>query len=255
MAKLNLINGLKLQNINEVWNYLGWQPSESQVEKFCLLQSLLKEENQKVNLTRLVNGNDFWINQILDSLWPIQNELKDDNFSKKVIDVGTGCGLPGLAIAIAMPKAEVWLIDSIIRKTCAIQKITHALNLNKRVQIITKRIEIVGQEPNFRESFDIALARAVSSAPVVAEYLVPLVKLSGEALLYKGKWSQESNDLLQEAIVPLNATIKNFETLELPDARGTRSIIRLVKIKSCPQKYPRRIGTPTKKPLGTKKLF
>ena len=98
---------------NQIWQYLEWQPSSEQVKKLTQYQYLLQKWNQKVNLTRLINGQDFWVSQILDSILPFKNELKNQFRSFKAIDVGTGCGLPGLAIAILFPKSSITLVDSI----------------------------------------------------------------------------------------------------------------------------------------------
>ena len=103
---------------NKVWTKLQWKPSTEQFKQFITLQELLKEWNKKVNLTCLTEGNDFWISQILDSLWPLTNELTDQAQNFSIIDVGTGCGLPGLALAIAFPNASITLVDSIKKKTC-----------------------------------------------------------------------------------------------------------------------------------------
>ena len=96
------------------WNQLTWQPSGDQLQQFQRLQELLREWNGRVNLTRLVEGEDYWISQIFDSLWPLQRWLSD-NKPLTVVDVGTGGGFPGLAIAIAMPQAQVTLVDSVGR--------------------------------------------------------------------------------------------------------------------------------------------
>ncbi len=101
---------------SHIWKVINWEPLSVQIEQLLQLQALLYEWNKKINLTRLVNGNDFWISQVLDSLWPVKNELKECATSKRVIDVGSGCGFPGLAIAIALPNSEVTLIDSVTKK-------------------------------------------------------------------------------------------------------------------------------------------
>ena len=94
------------------------------------------------------------------------------------------------------------------------------------------------------------MARAVAEAPVAAEYLMPLIKPNGEALLYIGKWSQFDNKVLTKALKPLKGKIKTIQTLELPGHRGTRHLIHLEAISTCPDNYPRPIGLPKKRPLG-----
>jgi len=162
---------------------LAWQPSTKQLEQFEQLQFFLKKWNTKLNLTRLLEGNDYWIGQVIDSLWPFTNELQNSDVTKKIIDVGSGCGLPGLAIAIALPKVSLTLVDSISRKTTAIKSISEELGLNSRVSVVNERVELLGQQISYRGSYDIALARAVGTAEVVAEYLVPFLDNSGDIIL------------------------------------------------------------------------
>ena len=171
------------------WDALGWQPSHAQIEQLVELQGLLQSWNQRVNLTRLVDGNDFWVGQVFDSLWPLASELQTPEMPLHWMDVGTGGGVPGLAIAIALPQAQVTLLDSVGRKTAAVEAMASALGLADRVLVRTERIETTGRDRTFRGSFDRAVARAVAAAPVVAEYLIPLLKSEGQALLYRGQWT------------------------------------------------------------------
>ena len=233
-----------------IWQKIEWQPSKMQIQQLVKLQELLELWNKKLNLTRLINGQDYWIAQVLDSLWPLQNELKFPNKPLNCIDVGSGCGFPGIAVAIAMPRTKVTLVDSAIKKTAALKDIATKLELSSRVSVRAERIETTGQNLLFRQNFDLAMARAVAPANVLAEYLIPLVKPKGDALIYKGHWSMQEEKSLQNALVPLNSTIKSKRKLELPSNRGIRHAIRLSPNGNCPSKYPRSIGKPCKKPLG-----
>ncbi len=230
---------------------LEWQPSYQQMDQLVALQELLFEWNRRVNLTRLIEGKRYWIGQVFDSLWPIKSELKRPDLKLKCIDIGTGCGFPGLAVAIALPRATCILVDSVRRKTSALEKITQELGLSSRVKIRTQRAELIGQDATCRGMFDLAMARAVAIAPIVVEYLVPLIKVNGEALIYKGKWSPKDEVLLLKALNPLKAHISKVERLYLPADLGIRHQIRVKASDSCPKVYPRTIGIPAKNPLGT----
>jgi len=122
-----------------VWETINWSPSLYQIGQFFQLQDLLIEWNTQVNLTRLLKGSDYWVSQVLDSLWPLREELQESQKFRKIIDIGTGCGFPGLAIAIALPNSQVTLIDSVGRKTNAVKSISKALGLESRVCIRTER--------------------------------------------------------------------------------------------------------------------
>ena len=242
-------NNAKLSHLN-VWNELKWEPTNKQLSQFMQLQELLREWNKKINLTRLVDGDDFWITQVCDSLLPLQRELQYPKFSQKYIDVGSGCGFPGIAIAIAMPNSNITLLDSSSKKTIFLKEVSKTIELSSRITILTKRAESAGKEVILRGTFDYAIARAVAPISVVAEYLVPFLNSRGQALIYKGNWTKIEQQILKKALTELNAEIKQTQKFSLPDNRGIRNIIRISSNKPCPNQYPRAIGKPKKKPLG-----
>ncbi len=233
-----------------LWEKLNWYPTARQLEQFSTVQKLLSYYNTQVNLTRLIHGEDYWIGQIFDSLWPFQAELNHQPEKLTCIDVGTGCGFPGFAIAIGLTKATITLVDSTKKKTKILKEISRELGLNSRINVLTERIESTGQNRHYRSRYDLAIARAVADAPVVAEYLIPLIKQTGEALLFKGNWCQIESQNLTKALTILNASIEKIESIELPSNRGKRHLIRLKSLATCPSVYPRSIGVPAKKPLG-----
>ena len=233
------------------WDALGWQPSQAQRDQLVALQGQLQSWNQKVNLTRLVDGDDFWVGQVFDSLWPLTGELQSPEQPLHWIDVGTGGGFPGLAIAIALPKARVTLLDSVGRKTAAVEAMANTLGLADRVRVRTERIETTGRDGAFRGSFDRAVARAVAAAPVVAEYLVPLLNTDGQALLYRGQWNDIDAVPFNRALRLLQAHLVEVQHRQLPNDRGTRHLLRVQPNGPCPRSYPRAVGTPSREPLGT----
>ena len=232
------------------WDALGWQPSQAQRDQLVTLQGLLKSWNQRVNLTRLVDGDDFWVGQVFDSLWPLAGELQAPEEPLQWIDVGTGGGFPGLAIAIALPQARLTLLDSVGRKTAAVEAMASSLGLADRVRVRTERIETTGRDGTFRGSFDRAVARAVAAAPVVAEYLVPLLKTDGQALLYRGQWNDTDAVPFNRALRLLQARLVEVQHRQLPSERGTRHLLRVQPTGACPRSYPRAVGTPSRDPLG-----
>ena len=234
----------------DLWTALRWEPSPEQLQDLIKLQELLRHWNRQLNLTRLVDGDDFWINQVFDSLWPLQNELNSADRPRRCIDVGTGGGFPGLAIAIALPGAQLVLLDSVSRKTAAVAAMAEALGLSERVEVRTERIETTAHDPRWRNSFDLAMARAVASAPVVAEYLVPMLQPEGAALLYRGQWSKADGTELDRALQALHAKVSAVQRQDLPSRRGLRHVLRVRPTAPCPKQFPRAVGLPTKFPLG-----
>ncbi len=236
-----------------LWQELGWQPSDAQQQQLIALQEQLRQWNSRLNLTRLVEGDDFWIAQVFDSLWPLVPLLQSAAAAEplRLIDVGTGGGFPGLAVAIVLPNAQLTLVDSVGRKVEAVRAMAAALGLGERVTLRCERIERTGQHKACRGQFDWAMARAVASAPVVAEYLVPLLKPQGRALLYRGQWSEADQGELEAALSPLRARIEQCLARELPTGRGSRTALVVQPLAPCPRSYPRAVGVPAKQPLGT----
>ncbi len=237
---------------SSLWEQMHWEPSSRQLDQFFTLQRLLTHFNKKVNLTRLIMGEDYWVGQVFDSLWPLRKELNNPEKLRNCIDVGTGCGFPGLAVAISLPGTQLTLVDATTKKTIALKKITEELGLDKRVRILNERIETTGQCSSTRGKFDLAMARAVAEAPVTAEYLIPLIKPDGEALLFQGRWSGSQEKSLLLALAKLNAEIKHLQVCDLPANRGSRHVIRLGARLPCSNLFPRAIDIPTKKPLDVK---
>jgi 16S rRNA (guanine527-N7)-methyltransferase len=240
-----------VDSLARVWEPLGWQPDATQVARLEQLREELCRWNSRLNLTRLVEGDDYWIAQVFDSLWPWLPLLQAaDPPAPRLIDVGTGGGFPGLALAIALPQAHLTLVDSVARKLEAVESMAQALGLAERVSLRRERAERTGHDSACRGHFDGAMARAVASAPVVAEYLVPLLKPEGQAVLYRGQWSDADQADLERALVPLRARLASVERRELPGGRGVRHAVRLVPLAPCPKGYPRAVGLPAKVPLG-----
>ena len=233
-----------------IWKELKWEPTQKQLDQFTQLQEFLSKWNKITNLTRLVEGDDFWITQVCDSLMPLHRELQYPKLTQTFIDVGSGCGFPGIAIAIAFPNSNITLLDSSSKKTNFLKEVSKEIGISSRIKVLTDRAESAGREPNLRGNFDYAIARAVAPATVVAEYLVPFLKSSGQALIFKGIWSEAEQQILNKALTELNAKIQQIDRFVLPNNRGIRNIICINSINTCPNKYPRSIGKPKKQPLG-----
>ena len=237
----------------EFWVQLGWMPQASQLQCLVELQGQLRHWNSRLNLSRLVEGEDFWIGQIFDSLWPLVPLLSQQPpqaVPLHLIDVGTGGGFPGLAIAIALPEAQLTLVDSVGRKVEAVRSMAASLGLGERVALRCERVERTGRSRDCRGRFDWAMARAVAAAPVVAEYLVPLLAPQGRALLYRGRWQPGDRADLDRALPLLRAEVEAVQGCELPAERGVRHALWLRPLAPCPDAYPRAVGVPLKAPIG-----
>ncbi len=236
------------QNVpsKEIFNFL----SDKEIIVFKQLQKIIKELNSISNITRLLEGNDYWISQVYDSIWPFLENKNNFFDNKKYIDIGSGGGFPGLAYAITHPKSEIYLIDSSKKKVNALKEVKNQLRLENKITIMQERVESLAHDKSYRHNFDICTTRAVGSPDIVSEYIVPLLKPNGLGILYCGKWTNEKEEKLNKALNQLNGSVDKRQTIELPHNKGERNIVFVKTNGKCPDKYPRGIGKPAKYPLG-----
>ena len=236
----------QIQPSKEIFDLL----SKEEIKTFEKLRIIIKKLNSISNLTRLIEGEDYWISQVYDSIWPFLESNPKNFDNKKYIDIGSGGGFPGLAYAITHPSSEIFLLDSSIKKVKALKKIQSQLKLQNKITILNQRIESFAHETNYRNKFDICTARAVASPDIVSEYMLPLLNPNGIGILFCGKWDCEKEKRLNKSILILKGSIKNIKKLNLPENKGERNIIFIEPNDKCPNQYPRRIGKPAKYPLG-----
>lgn len=225
----------------------GQTLTEAQMQAASQYADLLQEWNQKINLTRITTPEDIRIKHFLDSL-SCQIAMRGSPVDT-VIDVGTGGGFPGLALRLLYPEMRLTLVESIAKKTNFLSLVVQELGLD-HVQIVTSRAEDVGQDPAHREQYAWAVARAVANLPVLAEYLLPLVRVGGFMLAQKGATAPEELEAAAPALEILGGKFKELIPISLPDVEGDRYLVVVEKAASTPQKYPRRAGIPAKRPLG-----
>ncbi len=246
MVKIYINNEMKKQNIpEEIFSLI----TEEEINMFQELQIIIKELNNKTNLTRLIDGDDYWVSQVFDSIWPFK-AFPNINFNvKKFLDIGSGCGFPGLAYAITHPNSEVYLIDSSKKKTDALKILITQINFKNNIYVINDRIENLAHQSSMRNSFNIATTRAVSNPSTVSEYILPMLKKEGLGVLYCGKWTDKESKNLDKTLEILEGELKEKKKILLPSNKGTRNIILIQPKNICPKIYPRKVGKPEKNPL------
>lgn len=231
----------KMQENSKV---LGFNFSVEQLEKFYKYMNLLIEWNEKMNLTAITEPNDIILKHFIDSI--TINKYIENN--AKVVDVGTGAGFPGIPLSIIRTDLQITLVDSLNKRLIFLQEIKKELEL-KNIDIVHARVEEIGQNKNYRETFDIATSRAVANLSTLSEYLVPLVKIKGKCVCMKASDAEEEIKQAENAVNILGGKIVKVEKFNLPNSDIGRTIIIINKEKSTNGKYPRKPGTPSKEPL------
>lgn len=227
--------------------------------KLDLFRTILLEWNEKMNLTGITDPAEIETKHFEDSLSALA--AFPDKTPLTLIDVGTGAGFPGIPLAIARPDIQITLVESVNKKAQFLEHVIEKLEL-KNCTVASARAEEVGQHPDYREKYDIAIARAVALLPILAEYLLPLVKVGGIAVAQKmlkemteGDGGRTEIDAALPAIATLGGKLKEVipvgephSTPETP-ASGQRHLIVIEKISPTPAEYPRRPGMPAKTPI------
>ncbi|CAI9280339.1 unnamed protein product [Lactuca saligna] len=227
-----------------------------QKQQVQLYIDALLDWNQKMNLTAVKEASDVMDRHIEDSLSiipPIQSsyishcESSFENLN--LVDVGSGAGLPGLILAIACPGWEVTLLESLNKRCIFLEHAVGLIGLSN-VKIIRGRAEDVGQNQEFREVFDVAVARAVAEMRILAaEYCLPLVRVGGLFVAAKGHAPQEEVERGKRAISLMGASLLETCNVNSHSPYGQRTAIICLKHRPTPNNYPREPGTPAKSPL------
>jgi 16S rRNA (guanine527-N7)-methyltransferase len=227
----------------------GWQPDRSQLQCFCQLYAGIVEGNKQMNLTRITSPEEFWEKHLWDSLWAVGTYLGGTE-PLRAIDIGTGGGFPGLPLAIARPDADVTLLDSTRKKITFLGELAQQLKLTT-VRTLAERAETAGLARHYRSKFDLAMVRAVGPVTVCAEYAVPFLKIGGRAILYRGQWEEHEEAALLAAAEELGATVVAIDRTTTPLTEAVRHRVVLEKQTHTAADYPRDVGIPSQRPLGT----
>ncbi|XP_059303835.1 uncharacterized protein LOC132055851 isoform X1 [Lycium ferocissimum] len=226
-----------------------------QKEQVHLYIDSLLEWNQRMNLTAVKEESEVMERHVEDSLSIIEpirtsyvSHCGTSSENLNLVDVGSGAGLPGIILAIASPGWKVTLLESMNKRCSFLEHVVSEIGLSN-VQVKRERAETLGQDVNFRESFDVAVARAVAEMRILAEYCLPLVRTGGIFLAAKGHDPQEEVDRAERAIQLMGASLLQIRCVDSHSKHGQRTAIICLKGKPTPKKYPRDPGTPAKIPL------
>lgn len=220
--------------------------TEYQCQQFFDYYKLLILWNRKMNLTAITQFKAVLIKHFQDSLAIAQ--YYDFQERKKIIDVGTGAGFPGIPIKIAFPNTEIVLLDSLNKRITFLENVVEKLNLTS-IKCIHGRSEDFGRKDEYREKFDLCVSRAVANLAVLSEYCLPFIKVKGCFVSYKAGNLTEELRSAEQAIKILGGDIRKVEEYQLAGTDMERTLVKIEKIKSTSKKYPRTAGKPVKEPL------
>jgi 16S rRNA (guanine527-N7)-methyltransferase len=224
----------------------GISLSSQALAQFERYYELLIEWNEKMNLTAITDKPSVYLKHFFDSLSPAF--YYDFSQSLSICDVGAGAGFPSVPLKICFPHLKLSIVDSLQKRITFLQHLAAELGLTD-VAFYHDRAETFGRKKEFRESFDIVIARAVARMPVLSELCLPLVKVNGTFIAMKAASAQEELEQGRKAIDVLGGEISAIERFMLPIEQSERTIIFIQKVRSTPKKYPRKPGMPNKQPI------
>lgn len=224
----------------------GISLSDIQIEQLIIFYDMLVEKNKVMNLTAITEFSDVAVKHFADSL-TIGRAL--DISGKKIIDVGTGAGFPGIPLKIMYPDTEIVLLDSLRKRLDFLNEVIAQLRLIG-ISTVHSRAEDGARDKQFRQRFDIAVSRAVANLSTLVEYCLPYVSVGGAFVAYKGaKADDEIADASYAVKVLGGGKVRSVDFVLHGNEEFERSLIVVPKFASTPEKYPRSGGKPSKEPL------
>ena len=225
-------------------NELSLALDEVQLDKLEKYAQLLKEWNEKINLTAITDDEGIATKHFIDSM----TALCTDKVEGKVIDGGTGAGFPGLVLKIAKPEIGLTLLDSLNKRISFLQEVSSQLEL-EGIEFVHSRAEDGGQNAALRGSFDTVVSRAVANLRVLCEWCLPFLKVGGYFLALKGPLAEQELSDAKKAIKILGGEVEEVFEAKIPMTDLSHKIIVIKKVRQTPMKYPRKPGIATKIPI------
>ena len=233
-----------MKHLLEAVKSLGMELSEEQIRQFEAYRAGVLEWNEKVNLTAITDPEEFEMKHFADSVMSAGNDIVKN--AKKIIDVGTGGGFPGIPLAILFPDKQFTLMDSLGKRIKIIDQLAKEIGI-KNVELVHARAEDLAKKKEYREQYDVCVSRAVANLATLSEYCIPFIKIGGYFAPYKTAAAEEEIAEGKKALFILGGHLESVS--EFSDAELDHTILWIKKVKMTPVKYPRKAGTPSKEPL------
>jgi len=232
--------------VREAHQLFGIHLAGRQVVALMTFERELLDWNEKFNLTAIRDAEGIRTKHFLDSFSCVL--AWKENPPRRLIDVGTGAGFPGIPLKILYPSMRLTLVESVAKKANFCRHVVELLKLGS-TEVLTARAEEVGQMPAHRQGYDWAVARAVAALPVLVEYLLPLVKVGGAMLAQKGQSGPAETHKADKVITILGGRTRQLLPVNLPGVADDRFLVVIDKVAATPPRYPRKPGIPAKIPL------
>lgn len=240
---------LSLEGLQTGASQLGLQLDQRQLEQFTTYYYEIVAWNKQMNLTTVTDYDEVQIKHFLDSLTvTLVCQAHIGRSQTRLIDIGSGAGLPGVPLKILFPHIKLVMVDATAKKGVFLNELKRKLGLSD-VEVVVGRAEVIAHLPQYREGFDIVVSRAVSPLPVLVELTLPFSTIGGIFIAQKkGDIGQEISEAIR-AINTLGGNLRGIKKVELNEFNDNRQLIIIDKVQATPSKYPRRSGMPAKKPL------
>ena len=228
---------------------LGLRLTSQQLEQFQIYYRELIDWNQRMNLTAITDYEEVQVKHFLDSLTvllALKQPIGKANF--RLIDVGTGAGIPGIPLKILLPDIKLVLLDATAKKAAFLHHIKQKLELDN-VDIVVGRAEDVAHKAQYREKFEMVLSRAVAPLPTLVELTLPFCAIGGSFIAQKKGLIDPELSQAVRAISLLGGNLREMKKVDLEEFTDERWLITIDKVLPTPQQYPRRPGIPAKRPL------
>jgi len=232
---------------------LGLRLTDKQLASFQVYYEELVAWNEKFNLTAITEYDQVQVRHFLDSLSCLLADEVRRALARpdaRAIDVGSGAGFPGIPLKLVCPGLHLTLLEATGKKVTFLEHMVERLGL-QRVTSIHARAEELAHDPAHRESYDLALARAVADLPALVEYALPFCKPGGWFVAQKGESGSAEAWSAGKALEILGGELRRVVHVELSGLPEDRSLVVVAKVSPTPAAYPRRPGVPNKRPLGT----
>ena len=227
---------------------LGLQLNEKQLALFQIFYEELTEWNQRMNLTAIIEYEKVQINHFLDSLTVVSVcQPSDSKPNPRVIDIGTGAGVPGIPLKIVFPQIRLSLMDATNKKITFLNHLRQKLGLDD-IEVINGRAEELAHQ-QYREIYDLVLARGLAPMPTLAELTIPFCKIGGKFVAYKKGDIKDEMNQAQRAISTMGGKLIEIKPVTLPEFPDNRCLVVIEKVAPTPDQYPRGSGMPVKRPI------